>query len=579
MQMLAKELKRYVAGNTFKKLYSIMDNEDRKRVAFVTFFTLVLGALEAISVGLLAPFVSSMSGSTTYDIKIVGVIANEFGISAFEVYGISLILIYLIKVTAMVLLSWLQSGFVFALVGNLSDKLFEKYNSQPYSHFFEIDSSDLIRNITTEMGMLAGVLKASVLLSAELVVLCLLLVTIAIVDIQFLLIILIVILLLYLVYHYGIRSLLLLWGQKRQRYESKRIAYMRYAINFNKDIKILGKENFFNRLFSFWNQNSFSIGRKQNFVEIFPRLMVELIILLAICSIIFLSLNNGIDSFLELAPIFAVIFGIFLRIMPSISRILGALQRLSFTKASVDLIHRELSTGTGSTLVYYSQDISDGKNNEVFTVSLENLVYRYPKGTSSLNYQNFTIKSGEPVLLCGDSGSGKSTLIDLITGLLTPISGTIKFSDHGGVAIPKSRIKIGYVGQNTLLMDTTIRENIVFGEEDSNTDHLDKVISISGLTDVISNKLGGLDSLVGDGGISLSGGQRQRILIARALFAKPDVLILDEPTSALDSRLEAQLIGKILYTYSHIPILVISHSEAIWPFFSSKIKLDKGVQQ
>ena len=125
MQMLAKELKRYVAGNTFKKLYSIMDNEDRKRVAFVTFFTLVLGALEAISVGLLAPFVSSMSGSTTYDIKIVGVIANEFGISAFEVYGISLILIYLIKVTAMVLLSWLQSGFVFALVGNLSDKLFK----------------------------------------------------------------------------------------------------------------------------------------------------------------------------------------------------------------------------------------------------------------------------------------------------------------------------------------------------------------------------------------------------------------------------------------------------------------------
>ena len=564
------------SDSSFKKLYSLMRDQDKIKFFLVFFVTLFLAGLEALSVGVLAPFVSSMTGSDAYQSEKIVSAASRLGLSVFELYGSCLLIVYFVKSCVLVALGWLQSGFIFTLVGSISERLFVKYNTQPYARFFSVDSSDLIRNITTEIGMLAGVLKASVLLGAEISVLMLLLLTVAIVDVYYLLIMVLTGIAVYFMYHYGLRSLILAWGRQRQEFESKRIAYMRYAILFNKDIKILNKQDYFNNLFSFWNDKSFSVGRKQNYVEVFPRLMVELILFLVISIVIFLSFTSGLSSFVGLAPSLAVLFGIFLRIMPSVSRILGALQRLSFTKASVDLIHYELQgQSSHQDTLYTACDGDKGRSKKTSSVIIKDLVYKYPSGTSHIKYKNFKITAGHPVLLSGDSGTGKSTLIDLVTGLLQPESGQVSFLDSDGHEIHRTQINIGYIGQNTLLMDTTIRENIIFGRQHFDADYLDVVLRLSGLDKVIADKEHGLDSLVGDGGISLSGGQRQRVLIARAIFADPDVLILDEPTSALDADLEAELIQNIVSSFSHIPVLVISHSNAIGLHFSQKIKLSK----
>ena len=137
----------------------------------------------------------------------------------------------------------------------------------------------------------------------------------------------------------------------------------------------------------------------------------------------------------------------------------------------------------------------------------------------------------------GASGSGKTTLINLILTLSSPTHGEIKLDDK---SLEKNNVgwlkNIGYVSQNTHLIDTTIEKNIAFGLVDEEIDQkkLINAIHLSQLSDFVNNLKEGIKTRVGERGQMVSGGQVQRIGIARALYNNPSILILDEPTSALD---------------------------------------------
>jgi ABC-type multidrug transport system fused ATPase/permease subunit len=142
---------------------------------------------------------------------------------------------------------------------------------------------------------------------------------------------------------------------------------------------------------------------------------------------------------------------------------------------------------------------------------------------------SFNIKYGQSVAFIGQTGAGKTTIVDLILGLLLPTTGNIKV---GNVDIHKNRkdwsSKIGYVPQYIFLMDDSVKNNIIFlyNNEDINDEQLWKAIDTAQLKDFIKSLPNGLDTVVGERGIRLSGGQRQRIGIARALYNKPELLVL-----------------------------------------------------
>lgn len=179
-----------------------------------------------------------------------------------------------------------------------------------------------------------------------------------------------------------------------------------------------------------------------------------------------------------------------------------------------------------------------------------------------LNNINLQINKGERIGFVGPSGGGKSTLIDLLIGALLPTSGAVTFNDTPAhIAIAKRAIKIGYVPQEVVLLAGTIKENIAFGID---TDGIDDV-SIWELLDSVNmkgwveNLPTMLESKLGEFGSKISGGQRQRIGIARALFSKPDVLILDESTSALDAETEKGIMDFIMNLDSKVTLIVIAH--------------------
>ena len=176
----------------------------------------------------------------------------------------------------------------------------------------------------------------------------------------------------------------------------------------------------------------------------------------------------------------------------------------------------------------------------------ENVWFEYPDDDSdnrpaTLNGLDLHVSAGQTLGIIGPSGSGKSTLMNLVIGFHRPTTGRILIdgADMHGIDLRSYRRHIAVVGQETLLFEGTLRENIAYGLEHVSDERMWDAIRHANAEDFIRALPGGLDTPIGERGSRLSGGQRQRIAIARALLRDPKVLILDEATSALDGSSEA----------------------------------------
>ncbi|KAG5333271.1 MDR49 protein, partial [Acromyrmex heyeri] len=182
----------------------------------------------------------------------------------------------------------------------------------------------------------------------------------------------------------------------------------------------------------------------------------------------------------------------------------------------------------------------DSVNGEI---EFRNIAFRYParKDVKVLQALNLKINRGETVALVGESGCGKSTCIQLIQRLYDPLDGQVLLDgiDVSTLNVQWLRSHIGVVGQEPVLFDTTIRENIRYGNDSITEEEMIKAAKEANAHDFICKLPEGYDSPVGERGSQMSGGQKQRIAIARALARNPAILLLDEATSALDVHSEA----------------------------------------
>lgn len=179
--------------------------------------------------------------------------------------------------------------------------------------------------------------------------------------------------------------------------------------------------------------------------------------------------------------------------------------------------------------------------------------------------QSFDIPAGTFTVIVGPSGAGKTTLIDLVAGLLHPDSGSVRID---GVALEEIdhrqwRRMIGYVPQEALLVNTTVRANITLQQPDLDDDDVRRALDAANATDFVAAMPGGLDASVGERGARLSGGQRQRLAIARALVHRPRLLILDEATSNLDGQSAAAILDTVEALRGELTLLAVTHDPAL----------------
>ena len=178
--------------------------------------------------------------------------------------------------------------------------------------------------------------------------------------------------------------------------------------------------------------------------------------------------------------------------------------------------------------------------------------------------------------IVGKSGSGKTTLVNILLGF-HKINEEIYYNDMKVDDIRNWLSNVGYVAQNTYLLDASIKENIAFGiKNEINLNKIKEVISSAQLTEMTRDLKNGIDTIIGENGVRLSGGQKQRIGIARALYFDPEVIILDEVTSSLDLKTENEFLNSILKFKEKKTLIIVTHRPSLLRACNKIYKLEEG---
>ena len=222
------------------------------------------------------------------------------------------------------------------------------------------------------------------------------------------------------------------------------------------------------------------------------------------------------------------------------------------------------------------QDVISGEN---AAIVFEHASLTYSGGgDESLTDIDFVVKKGETVGIIGGTGSGKTSVVNLIPRFYDATKGRvivdgIPVKDY---EISALREKIGVVPQKAVLFKGTIRENLLWGNENASEQDIEDALRISQAKEFVDTKDGRLDFMIAQGGKNLSGGQKQRLTIARAIVRKPEILILDDSASALDFATDAKLRAAVKEMGNQMTVIIVSQRAASIQYADKIVVLDDG---
>ncbi len=214
------------------------------------------------------------------------------------------------------------------------------------------------------------------------------------------------------------------------------------------------------------------------------------------------------------------------------------------------------------------------------TVSFKDVTFTYPQAeTAALKDISFHVPEGSTLGIVGRVGSGKSTILSLLARLYDPQQGSIQLDgiDISGYKVNDLRDQFAYVPQDPLLFSTSLRENITFGIKDFTEQDIEEALEISRLIQDIPDFPDGLNTEIGERGITLSGGQKQRVAIARAVIRKPPVIILDDALSAVDANTEERILANLKTFMNNRTAIIVSHRFSSIRDANEIIVLEEGV--
>ena len=476
-----------------------------------------------------------------------------------------------------------QGTFVYSAQREIALSLFRKYLLRGYLFHLKTNSSELIRNLTTEISLYCSYfLMATINLVTEVLVIIALLGLILFVEPKggfFLILILSIIVFLFV---RATHQVVGRWGRLRLEAEGDKIKHLQHGFGGLKEILLSGRMEYFLRRFHRPNHLAGLMTKKEYIFQYVPKLGIETIAIFGLVGMCLFLITQG-NPKEEIVHILGLMATAGFRMIPSFSRILNNLQSIRYGWASIGVLNKEFT-------VEHIQDCphrKDNRNEELSsinfndTITLQDVSYSYQAESEGvLNNISLVIKKGETIGFAGESGAGKSTLANVILGLLEVSPGQIVVDDQ--VISDKNRESwqkmIGYVPQDVFLLDDTISRNIAFGIDDNEIDEqrVDEVIKMAKLNEFVQSTPEGNELLLGERGARLSGGQRQRIGIARALYHDPDILVLDEATSSLDNETESEILATLEPLKKTKTLLIIAHRSKALDMCSKVFTLKDG---
>ena len=487
----------------------------------------------------------------------------EYSTEEIIIFGLFLILtVYFFKYLFLIFLYFTQFKFSAKVLKRITNKIFKNYLYKPYSFYLDVNSSKLINSLINQVNIFVDqALEATMTITTELLILTGIIVFLIYIDPNVVLLVLLIISLPTILFYLVVKKKAKRWGHTRLKYEELNLKNIQQTLMGIKEVKIFNKEKLFFDIFFKNVDITVDTRRKMLILNQLPRVWLEALAILSIVILIYFLFARA-DTGIAISILGLYVAAAF-RLMPSMNRIILASQNLRYGHAATQRIFEELQTLKNNVSENNNGDIISEKFN---SLQLKNISFSYSEKAHIFNNINFEIKKGDFIGILGETGSGKSTLIDLLTGLINPSSGKIicnnKYEINNHTVSWQN--KIGYAPQMFNLLDDTIENNISFDDSSKkDTKALQESIKISALENFIEANPDKLKSIVGERGIQISGGQRQRIIIARALYKKPEILILDEATNALDSSTEQKIITNLCEKKgADITIIMVTHRES-----------------
>jgi ATP-binding cassette subfamily B protein len=212
-------------------------------------------------------------------------------------------------------------------------------------------------------------------------------------------------------------------------------------------------------------------------------------------------------------------------------------------------------------------------------VSFDKVDFTYPHtGINAIKQFSLEVKKGEKIAIVGKTGSGKSTIAQLMLRMYDVDSGTIKYDavDIRRSSLQSLRAQISYVPQDVFLFSDTVKNNIKFGNADATDEEVNEAAKSACVYDEIALFKDGMETIVGERGVTLSGGQKQRISIARAMIRNPNIVIFDDCLSAVDARTEKKILANLYNYLDDKTAIIITHRIFSLFSFDRIIVLDEG---
>ena len=572
----------------FKKIFFIIPEKLKKKVYFFLFVNFLSILLEMMGIALIIPLVSLMfSLDLFYDNSFLKYIFNFLGQPSQEMMliflGIFIIFVFLIKNLTLLYFVWWQTNFAHNIQYLTSKSLCNIYLNKDYLFHLSNNSSKLIKNTGLEANNLRTAILGLMTLITEVLLILGVISILIFYNPKINSIVIITFVVFALLFFFLTKNKISEWGKIRLSKQADAFRGLNQAFQGIKDIKVFKREDYFYNFYKNSLHELVKMNILNGFIKGMPKLFLEflgIIVLVSLMAILFKNESFSSEQIMISLSLFAA--GI-IKILPSVSKVLGSIQIIRYNYPSVDLVYNEFVHNRKN--LENNENIEKSNNtkfidkNDENLIIIENLNFRYSSDRSGLNKVNFTAKKNEIVGIIGESGSGKGTLINIILGLLKPNSGSIQFN---GIDINNNldswRDNIGYIPQNIYLTDDTIKNNIAFGIEENKIDktRINECIKLAELNSLVNSTQDGINCVVGERGVKISGGELQRIGIARALYKNPNILILDEATSALDIHTEKNILKTILSLQKDRIIIVVSHRKSIFEFCKKIYEINNG---